>query len=155
MTQGWEEKNGWGVGQDCDCLLPPQATNLIRDSPALSSLASITALQPFYYLVQQTIHWLFMGYSMTAFCLFTWDKWLKVVKTYLHGCQGGQATAPMCLTGFCLSAGVQIHLFPWTRLLLEPTFHIALHLQSNGAKERKVKKEGKKSFLQRRFHIAN
>lgn len=58
--------------------LPPQAASLIRDSPTLSSVASITILQPFYYLVQQTIHWLFMGYSMTAFCLFTWDKWLKV-----------------------------------------------------------------------------
>uniref|UniRef100_A0A8C6RL75 Lysophospholipid acyltransferase 5 n=1 Tax=Nannospalax galili TaxID=1026970 RepID=A0A8C6RL75_NANGA len=54
---------------------------LIQESPALSSLASITALQPFYYLVQQTIHWLFMGYSMTAFCLFTWDKWLKVYQS--------------------------------------------------------------------------
>lgn len=59
-------------------LLPPQAESLIRNSPALSHLASITALQPFFYLVQQTIHWLFMGYSMTAFCLFTWDKWMKV-----------------------------------------------------------------------------
>lgn len=67
--------------------LPPQAANLIRESPTLSSLASITALQPFYYLVQQTIHWLFMGYSMTAFCLFTWDRWLKVARTLLQGCQ--------------------------------------------------------------------
>lgn len=58
--------------------LPPQAIRLIRDSPTLSNLASITVLQPFYYLVQQTIHWLFMGYSMVAFCLFTWDKWIKV-----------------------------------------------------------------------------
>ena len=58
--------------------LPPQAASLIQDSPSLSNLASVTVLQPFYYLVQQTIHWLFMGYSMTAFCLFTWDKWLKV-----------------------------------------------------------------------------
>lgn len=58
--------------------LTPQAASLIQESPALSRLSSITVLQPFYYLVQQTIHWLFMGYSMTAFCLFTWDKWLKV-----------------------------------------------------------------------------
>ena len=61
-------------------FLPPQAASLIRDSPVLSRLASITVLQPLYYLVQQTIHWLFMGYSMTAFCLFTWDKWMKVAR---------------------------------------------------------------------------
>ncbi|XP_014307118.1 lysophospholipid acyltransferase 5 isoform X2 [Myotis lucifugus] len=59
-------------------IVERQAASLIRDSPTLSNLASITVLQPFYYLVQQTIHWLFMGYSMTAFCLFTWDKWFKV-----------------------------------------------------------------------------
>ncbi|EPY89787.1 lysophospholipid acyltransferase 5 isoform 1 [Camelus ferus] len=59
-------------------IVERQAASLIRDSPALSRLASVTVLQPFFYLVQQTIHWLFMGYSMTAFSLFTWDKWLKV-----------------------------------------------------------------------------
>ncbi|TEA30535.1 hypothetical protein DBR06_SOUSAS12410088, partial [Sousa chinensis] len=58
-------------------IVERQAASLIQDSPALSSLASVRVLQPLYYLVQQTIHWLFMGYSMTAFCLFTWDKWLK------------------------------------------------------------------------------
>ncbi|KAB0397231.1 hypothetical protein E2I00_015123, partial [Balaenoptera physalus] len=62
-------------------IVERQAASLIQDSPALSSLASIRVLQPLYYLVQQTIHWLFMGYSMTAFCLFTWDKWLKVYKS--------------------------------------------------------------------------
>ncbi|KAF5912394.1 hypothetical protein HPG69_004064 [Diceros bicornis minor] len=62
-------------------IVERQATSLIQESPTLSNLASITVLQPFYYLVQQTIHWLFMGYSMTAFCLFTWDKWLKVYKS--------------------------------------------------------------------------
>lgn len=63
--------------------LPRQAASLIQDSPTLNNIASITVLQPFYYLVQQTIHWLFMGYSMTAFCLFTWDKWLKVREVLL------------------------------------------------------------------------
>lgn len=62
-------------------IVERQAASLIQDSPTLSSLASITVLKPFYYLVQQTIHWLFMGYSMTAFCLFTWDKWFKVYKS--------------------------------------------------------------------------
>ncbi|XP_004643571.1 lysophospholipid acyltransferase 5 [Octodon degus] len=62
-------------------IVEKQAATLIRDSPALSRLAAITALQPFFYVVQQTIHWLFMGYSMTAFCLFTWDKWFKVYKS--------------------------------------------------------------------------
>ncbi|ERE66559.1 lysophospholipid acyltransferase 5-like protein [Cricetulus griseus] len=63
-------------------IVEKQVTSLIQESPTLSSLASVTALQPFYYLVQQTIHWLFMGYSMTAFCLFTWDKWLKVAASW-------------------------------------------------------------------------
>nr|XP_004610692.1 unnamed protein product [Sorex araneus] len=62
-------------------LVEKQATALIRDSPLLSSLAAVTILQPLYYLVQQTIHWLFMGYSMAAFCLFTWEKWYKVYKS--------------------------------------------------------------------------
>uniref|UniRef100_A0A4W2HZV1 Lysophospholipid acyltransferase 5 n=1 Tax=Bos indicus x Bos taurus TaxID=30522 RepID=A0A4W2HZV1_BOBOX len=62
-------------------IVERQAASLIRDSPVLSRLASITVLQPLYYLAQQTIHWLFMGYSMTAFCLFTWDKWMKVYKS--------------------------------------------------------------------------
>jgi hypothetical protein len=92
-----------------------------------------------------------MGYSMTAFCLFTWDKWLKVVKTCKAEGGGGvtktssskgQPTPHIYFSGFCLPAGVQIHLFPWTCLLLEPTIHIALYPQSNGAKKRKVKKEG-------------
>uniref|UniRef100_F7CCY5 Lysophospholipid acyltransferase 5 n=1 Tax=Monodelphis domestica TaxID=13616 RepID=F7CCY5_MONDO len=62
-------------------IVERQAAHLIIESPILSKLASITVLKPIYYLVQQTIHWLFMGYSMTAFCLFTWDKWLKVYKS--------------------------------------------------------------------------
>ncbi|XP_042528406.1 lysophospholipid acyltransferase 5 [Dipodomys spectabilis] len=62
-------------------VVEKQAANLIRDSPALSGLASVPALQPLFYLIQQTIHWLFLGYSMTAFCLFTWDKWLKVYRS--------------------------------------------------------------------------
>lgn len=62
-------------------LVERQVSALIRDSPLLSSLAAITILQPLYYLVQQTLHWLFMGYSMAAFCLFTWDKWYKVYKS--------------------------------------------------------------------------
>ncbi|XP_020849805.1 lysophospholipid acyltransferase 5 [Phascolarctos cinereus] len=62
-------------------IVERQAASLITESPVLSKLASITVLKPVFYLVQQTIHWLFMGYSMTAFCLFTWDKWLKVYKS--------------------------------------------------------------------------
>nr|XP_020013909.1 lysophospholipid acyltransferase 5 isoform X2 [Castor canadensis] len=124
-------------------IVEKQATNLIQESPTLSRVASITALQPFYYLVQQTIHWLFMGYSMTAFCLFTWDKWLKVIEeslpvTEIYSSKG----YPTHLIGLCLSTGVQIHLFSWPRLLPEPTIHIALYSQSNGAKEREVKKNG-------------
>lgn len=94
--------------------LPPQAASLIRESPTLSNLASITVLQPFYYLVQQTIHWLFMGYSMTAFCLFTWDKWLKVSEGLLakmgenHKTSGHKAHSMLFayLSGLYLSTGV-------------------------------------------------
>uniref|UniRef100_A0A3B4ZAE4 Lysophospholipid acyltransferase 5 n=1 Tax=Stegastes partitus TaxID=144197 RepID=A0A3B4ZAE4_9TELE len=54
-----------------------QALALVRDSPLLSKLAS-SPLYPFIYVVQQFIHWLFMGYPLVPFCLFTYDKWLKV-----------------------------------------------------------------------------
>ncbi|XP_051818637.1 lysophospholipid acyltransferase 5 [Antechinus flavipes] len=62
-------------------IVERQVATLITESPVLNKLASITALKPIFYLVQQTIHWLFMGYSMTAFCLFTWDKWFRVYKS--------------------------------------------------------------------------
>ncbi|XP_074509378.1 lysophospholipid acyltransferase 5 isoform X2 [Sebastes fasciatus] len=54
-----------------------QALALVRDSPSLSKLAN-SALYPLIYVVQQFIHWLFMGYPLVPFCLFTYDKWLKV-----------------------------------------------------------------------------
>lgn len=52
--------------------------DLVKDSPLLTSVTSITALRPVLYVCQQCIHWLFMGYPLIPFCLFTWDKWLKV-----------------------------------------------------------------------------
>uniref|UniRef100_A0A673IGK5 Lysophospholipid acyltransferase 5 n=1 Tax=Sinocyclocheilus rhinocerous TaxID=307959 RepID=A0A673IGK5_9TELE len=54
-----------------------QAQSLVRDSPLLASIAQ-SHLYPFVYVVQQLIHWLFMGYPLVPFCLFTYDKWLKV-----------------------------------------------------------------------------
>lgn len=54
-----------------------QALALVRDSPLLSKLAN-SPLYPLIYVVQQFFHWLFMGYPLVAFCLFTYDKWLKV-----------------------------------------------------------------------------
>lgn len=54
-----------------------QAQALVRDSPMLTSIAQ-GPLYPLIYVVQQLIHWLFMGYSLVPFCLFTYDKWLKV-----------------------------------------------------------------------------
>ncbi|XP_019404426.1 PREDICTED: lysophospholipid acyltransferase 5 [Crocodylus porosus] len=59
-------------------IVEKQAVSLVRNSPALSTLASITVLKPVFYVLQQTNHWMFMGYSLVPFCLFTWDKWLKV-----------------------------------------------------------------------------
>ncbi|KAG7475827.1 lysophospholipid acyltransferase 5 [Solea senegalensis] len=54
-----------------------QAHALVRDSPLLTKLAN-SPLYPLIYVVQQFIHWLFMGYPLVPFCLFTYDKWLKV-----------------------------------------------------------------------------
>lgn len=58
------------------CLSQAQA--LVRDSPLLTRLAN-SSLYPLIYLVQQFIHWLFMGYPLVPFCLFTYDKWLRVI----------------------------------------------------------------------------
>ncbi|KAG7216979.1 hypothetical protein INR49_001633 [Caranx melampygus] len=67
-----------------------QALALVRDSPLLTKLAN-SALYPLIYVVQQFIHWLFMGYPLVPFCLFTYDKWLKVTHnstsiTYIITC---------------------------------------------------------------------
>uniref|UniRef100_A0A493T1F6 Lysophospholipid acyltransferase 5 n=1 Tax=Anas platyrhynchos platyrhynchos TaxID=8840 RepID=A0A493T1F6_ANAPP len=62
-------------------IVERQVINLVRDSPPLSTLASITALQPIFYVLQQANHWMFMGYSLVPFCLFTWDKWMKVYRS--------------------------------------------------------------------------
>lgn len=61
----------------CNCLSVGQAQALVRDSPLLTRLAN-SPLYPLIYVVQQFLHWLFMGYPLVAFCLFTYDKWLKV-----------------------------------------------------------------------------
>uniref|UniRef100_A0A146WAM8 Lysophospholipid acyltransferase 5 n=1 Tax=Fundulus heteroclitus TaxID=8078 RepID=A0A146WAM8_FUNHE len=54
-----------------------QAQALVKDSPQLTYLAN-SRLYPLVYVVQQFLHWLFMGYPLVPFCLFTYDKWLKV-----------------------------------------------------------------------------
>ncbi|XP_066539044.1 lysophospholipid acyltransferase 5 isoform X1 [Hoplias malabaricus] len=54
-----------------------QAQTLVKDSPMLSDFAK-GPFYPLIYVVQQFIHWVFMGYSLVPFCLFTYDKWLKV-----------------------------------------------------------------------------
>ena len=61
----------------CVCLW--QALALVRDSPVLTKVAN-SALYPLIYVVQQFIHWLFMGYPLVPFCLFAYDKWLKVTR---------------------------------------------------------------------------
>ncbi|XP_028984858.1 lysophospholipid acyltransferase 5 isoform X1 [Betta splendens] len=58
-------------------IVERQAQALVRDSPALTKLAN-SWLYPLIYVVQQLIHWLFMGYSLVPFCLFAYDRWLKV-----------------------------------------------------------------------------
>ncbi|KAI1242170.1 Lysophospholipid acyltransferase 5, partial [Lamprotornis superbus] len=91
-------------------IVERQVMNLVRDSPALSTLASITVLRPIFYVLQQTNHWMFMGYSLVPFCLFTWDKWMKV------------------------------YLFLRPRVVLHLTASVALHSQINCATKRKAKK---------------
>ncbi|XP_018587501.1 lysophospholipid acyltransferase 5 [Scleropages formosus] len=54
-----------------------KAMALVNDSPLLTRLVS-SPLYPLLYVVQQFLHWLFMGYPLVPFCLFTYDKWLKV-----------------------------------------------------------------------------
>ncbi|XP_040190739.1 lysophospholipid acyltransferase 5-like [Rana temporaria] len=67
-------------------VVEKKAIELVRDSPLLSQISSMSLLRPPIYLVQQLIHWLFMGYPLVAFCLFTWDKWLKVyLSVYFMG----------------------------------------------------------------------
>ncbi|MGH0135038.1 UNVERIFIED_CONTAM: hypothetical protein FKN15_056476 [Acipenser sinensis] len=55
-----------------------QAMSLVRDSPVLTQISQSPVLWLPLYLLQQLIHWLFMGYPLIPFCLFTWDKWFKV-----------------------------------------------------------------------------
>ncbi|XP_061920333.1 lysophospholipid acyltransferase 5 isoform X1 [Entelurus aequoreus] len=58
-------------------ILERQAQALVQDSPALTKLAN-SSLYPLIYVIQQFIHWLLMGYALVPFCIFTYDKWLKV-----------------------------------------------------------------------------
>ncbi|XP_041649388.1 lysophospholipid acyltransferase 5 [Cheilinus undulatus] len=58
-------------------IVERQASALVRDSPLLTKVAN-SPLYPLIYVVQQFIHWLFMGYPLVPFCLLTYDRWLKV-----------------------------------------------------------------------------
>lgn len=69
-----------------------QAQALVTDSPTLTRLAN-SPLYPLIFIVQQFFHWLFMGYSLIGFCLFTYDKWLKVRKISECGALGSLAYA--------------------------------------------------------------
>lgn len=119
--------------------------NLVRDSPLLSTLASITVLQPIFYVLQQTNHWMFMGYSLVPFCLFTWDKWMKVFSS--HNPLPSIPCPVFLAQGWLLIpnpaflfTGVQVYLFLRPRLVLHLTAGAALHSQSSRATERKAKK---------------
>ncbi|XP_044305565.1 lysophospholipid acyltransferase 5 [Varanus komodoensis] len=62
-------------------MVERQLISLVQDSPSLTSLASLTILKPVFYVLQQAIHWMFMGYSLVPFCLFSFNKWMKVYKS--------------------------------------------------------------------------
>nr|XP_033780056.1 lysophospholipid acyltransferase 5 isoform X1 [Geotrypetes seraphini] len=59
-------------------VLEKQIIELVHKSPLLTQLTSTPALNLPLYIAQQSIHWLCMGYALVPFCLFTWDKWLRV-----------------------------------------------------------------------------
>nr|XP_028567274.1 lysophospholipid acyltransferase 5 [Podarcis muralis] len=62
-------------------IVERQLIDLVHDSPPLAAMASTTILRPFFYVIQQAVHWMFMGYSLVPFCLFSLEKWLKVYKS--------------------------------------------------------------------------
>ncbi|XP_059816236.1 lysophospholipid acyltransferase 5-like [Hypanus sabinus] len=55
-----------------------QMLKLMAESPLLSQLTSRAELRPLVYVVCQSFHWLFMGYSLLPFCLLSWEKWVPV-----------------------------------------------------------------------------
>lgn len=74
-----------------------QIQALVQDSPLLTKLAN-SQLYPLIYVVQQFIHWLFMGYPLVPFCLFTYDKWLKVNTNLLKPHQSKDLFFFLCVT---------------------------------------------------------
>ncbi|XP_059816195.1 lysophospholipid acyltransferase 5-like [Hypanus sabinus] len=54
---------------------------LMAESPLLSQLTSRAELRPLVYVVCQSFHWLFMGYSLLPFCLLSWEKWVPVYQS--------------------------------------------------------------------------
>uniref|UniRef100_H2ZWS5 Lysophospholipid acyltransferase 5 n=1 Tax=Latimeria chalumnae TaxID=7897 RepID=H2ZWS5_LATCH len=59
-------------------IVEKQVLDIFQESPLIQQMPASPALKVPFYLVQQFIHWLCMGYPLVAFCLFTWDKWMKV-----------------------------------------------------------------------------
>ncbi|XP_060618574.2 lysophospholipid acyltransferase 5 isoform X1 [Anolis sagrei] len=62
-------------------IVERQMISLVQDSKLLTALTSVTILRPVFYGLQQAVHWMFMGYSLVPFCLFSWEKWIKVYKS--------------------------------------------------------------------------
>jgi len=103
-------------------------------------------------MLQQANHWLFMGYSLVPFCLFTWDKWMKVFSSRKRTTH---ATTPfpsipshtflarscsLILGPAFLFTGVQVCLFPRPCVVLHLIIGVALHTQVTCATKRKAKK---------------
>ncbi|XP_064415435.1 lysophospholipid acyltransferase 5 [Latimeria chalumnae] len=67
-------------------IVEKQVLDIFQESPLIQQMPASPALKVPFYLVQQFIHWLCMGYPLVAFCLFTWDKWMKVyISVYFVG----------------------------------------------------------------------
>lgn len=65
-------------------IVERQFRDMVQDSPFLYNLTSMTIMKFVFYVIQQIIHWFHMGYSLVPFCLFTWEKWIKVYQSVYY-----------------------------------------------------------------------
>lgn len=82
-----------------------------------------------------------MGYSLVPFCLFTWEKWIKVPKepNSLFPLYFPAGERDSTLTSTSSFAGVHVYLFRRPCVLLFIALYIALFTKNICATKRKVK----------------
>ncbi|XP_078740129.1 LOW QUALITY PROTEIN: lysophospholipid acyltransferase 5-like [Lampetra fluviatilis] len=84
-----------------------QALDLVRRCPSLSTLSTSTPLRVLLYPPHQLFHCMFMGYPLSAFCLFSYSKWMQVYSS-VYFC------------GHVVFLSLLLLLLPLLRLLLLP-----------------------------------